>query len=313
VSLSDNGDIVAIGAPKAETNHGYVNVYKFNSTMLLWEQLGNNITSKLLGGRAGSSISLSGDGKRLAVGIPRANNFDGIARIYQYRNVGGIALWVRIGQEIKGRNRELLGLSLSLSEKGERVAIGAAHTPGPGDIRGSVYIMNYDTKWKQIGKPLSGSDLFGRSVSLSANGNRVAIGSTGFDKNSTLNDNVGLCEVYEYSEDWRQLGRKLEGEIRDERSGYSVLLSRNGERLGCGGQGNSIVRVFRYSLTKWVQIGQEITDTSETKFGTALGMNYNGDFLAVGAPGEQENTGMVGVYEYSEMDFFQAKGNVTST
>jgi hypothetical protein len=63
----------------------------------------------------------------------------------------------------------------------------------------------------------------GRSVSLSADGSRVAIGAPYNDGNGNY---AGHVRIYEYSGgSWTQLGADIDGEAALDKSGYSVSLS----------------------------------------------------------------------------------------
>jgi len=281
VSISDRGETVAVGAPAADNDSGYAVVYKFNSALSVWQRLGNFI-DPVLNGYTGGSVSLSSDGYRLAVAFPKADDNDGMTIIYEYDNLR--KLWSPLGQEIKGTLGELLGFSISLNKNGDKIAIGAVLSTGyESQQRGRVYVFQYVNKrWERLGSDLFGSDKFGRSVSLSANGERVAVGSTGFDEG--LIENVGACEVYEYSEDsqiWERMGSALKGEKSGERNGFSVVLSGDGERLGCGGKGDSIVRIYERTDDDWEEIEEMLPTTHFTQFGTALGMNEDGNILAI--------------------------------
>jgi len=302
VSISDNGQEVAIGAPNAENNHGYAVVYKFNFALSVWRQIGDRLRFFFYNGHAGTSVSLSGDSRRLAVGIPRAYNYDGVVLIYEFTRNS----WNRL-TTIRGQYSELMGSAVSLNANGDTIAISAVHSPTPQGPRGRVYILRYDTSWLQIGNPIfDGVDLFGRSVSLSADGNTVAIGATGLDKVSAKG--VGMCAVYKYlindddefvKDDWEQSGRNLEGEFVGEHSGYSVVLSNNGRRVGCGAQGGSLVRVYSKGGDDddnlWQQNAKLLGGPS-TSFGAAMAMNNDGTVLAVGAPLDQ-NKGDVSIYQ----------------
>jgi len=307
VSLSDSGEDVVIGAPSADNSAGYAVVYKFDPATSTWIQIGNNrIEPAAQSGGTGWAVAISGDGKRVAVGTPLANGRDGIARMYEYK--AALDLWAVLGQVVKGEfeSKQLMGYSVSMDETGETVAIGAVHSPFDGQgRRGRVYMMRLFSKieWQQVGDPLDGADLFGRSVSLSADGETVAVGSTGYDNGREKN--AGACGVYTYLNKWKQLGTTLAGEVTDERSGYSVALSRDGKRLACGGQGGSVVRVHEYNSSadnKWEQIGDTIQGGNS--FGTSLAIDNSGAIMAVGAPNgsggnvEGVNAGLVRIYKY---------------
>ena len=75
-ALSDDGSIVAIaspGVPVGTTDKGKVSVHKWNGSS--WEQLGGDIGPDYDGQFEGAvSLSLSGDGRFLAVGAARSRN-----------------------------------------------------------------------------------------------------------------------------------------------------------------------------------------------------------------------------------------------
>ena len=85
------------------------------------------------------------------------------------------------------------GLSVSLSADGTKVAIGANKNDGTGSNAGHVRIYNYTpsgtASWTQLGADIDGeasSDYSGHSVSLSADGTKVAIGAYANDGMSAL-------------------------------------------------------------------------------------------------------------------------------
>ena len=82
VSLSADGNIVAIGAPyndDGNTNSGHVRVFAYVGNN--WIQIGNDIDGVVVGGFLGGSLSLSSDGKFLAIGAKSDSN--GIVRVYE--------------------------------------------------------------------------------------------------------------------------------------------------------------------------------------------------------------------------------------
>ena len=84
--------------------------------------------------------------------------------------------------------------------------------------------------WSQIGGDIEGGEAAGdesdRSVSLSGNGNIVAMGARHSDGNGT---DSGHVRVYAYNTTSRvKLGEDIEGEAGDDRSGESVSLCGNG-------------------------------------------------------------------------------------
>src|SRR5690554_1387211 len=107
VSLSSDGNIVAIGAPYNTGNgihSGHVRIYENASGT--WTQIGDDIDGQAFGNQSGYSVSLSSDGTILAIGAPLYNGvngtFSGHVRIY--KNTSGI--WTQIGNGIDGRSEE---------------------------------------------------------------------------------------------------------------------------------------------------------------------------------------------------------------
>jgi hypothetical protein len=111
------------------------------------------------------------------------------------------AQWVQLGADIDGEAiLDESGWSVSFSADGSRVAIGAPKNDGNGTDSGHVRVYQWvDPNWVQLGNDINGkaqNDLCGTSVSLSADGSRVAIGAPKAD-HYTFED-VGRVRVYEW-------------------------------------------------------------------------------------------------------------------
>lgn len=200
VSLSSDGNIVAIGAPFNDSNgirSGHVCIYKNVSGT--WSKIGSNIDGEAAGDQLGRSVSLSADGSTVAVGAPYNNNgnSDDSGHVRVYKNISGN--WSQIGSNIDGEAADDdSGWSVSLSADGNTVAIGAPRNYGSTHESGHVRIYkNMSGNWSQIGSDIDGEgfiDQSGSSISLSADGNTVAIGST------YNNDSSGHVRVYDVSQ-----------------------------------------------------------------------------------------------------------------
>ena len=86
VSLSDDGNTVAIGAHRNDGNgdaSGHVRVYDWNGSS--WEQRGSDIDGETAYDKSGSSVSLSGDGSTVAIGAHENDgngNLSGHVRVF---------------------------------------------------------------------------------------------------------------------------------------------------------------------------------------------------------------------------------------
>ena len=124
--------------------------------------------------------------------------------ILEYEYINGI--WTQLGQDIDGEAEgDQSGRSVSLNADGTRVAIGAPspekdlvgpeYVGMPGYVR--IYAWN-GTSWEQVGQNIDGEvayDESGHSVSLNADGSRVAISSFGNDGNPVRNSR-GHVRIY---------------------------------------------------------------------------------------------------------------------
>ena len=322
VSLSSDGKTVAIGAPYNDSNgneSGHVRVYKYNIDT--WEQIGQDIDGEAKGDESGYSVSLSSDGKIVAIGaIWNDGNGEksGHVRVYQYN----IDKWEKIGQDIDGEAaNDESGWSISLSSDGKTVAIGAPFNDGNGDRSGHVRVYQYNIdKWEQIGKDIDGKvklDSSGNSVSLSSDGKTVAIGARENDDNG---EDSGHVRIYQYNGNkWEQIGNDINGEDGEDgdrsgfgdRSGWSVSLSSDGKTVAIGapfnhgknGEYSGHVRVYQYNGNKWKKIGKAIDGEAEGDVsGYSVSLSSDGKTVAIGAPRNlnESGTGYVRVYQLTK-------------
>jgi hypothetical protein len=201
VSLSSDGNRLAIGAAGNDGNgidSGHVRIYQWSGTA--WAQFGVDIDGEAYGDRSGWSVSLSSDGKRLAVGayLNISNNGvdSGHVRIYQWSGTA----WSQLGADIDGEAAyDQSGWSVSLSYSGSRLVIGADRNDDNGIDSGHVRVYQWsDTNWAQLGADIDGEaayDQSGRSVALSSDGNRLAIGAAGNDDNGIDSGHVRVSDV----------------------------------------------------------------------------------------------------------------------
>jgi Flp pilus assembly pilin Flp len=136
----------------------------------------------------------------------------------------------------------------------------------------------------QIGTDINGEfsgDRIGREISLSGDGETLAIGSPYNDENG--NDS-GHVRVYQnISGTWTQIGNDINGELNDS-SGRSVSLSTDGSVLAIGAVGNGgKVRVYRNISGTWTQIGNDINGVLNDASGWSVSLSANGEIVAIGS------------------------------
>lgn len=293
VSISSDGSRIAIGS-NFNSDNGYAagEVRIFEEISGTWIQVGQDILGEYSGDQFGYSTSLSGDGKKVAIGAPANPNGMGAGHTRVFKDVAGS--WIQIGSDIDGESQnDESGFAVSLSADGLRVAIGAHFNDGSAFDAGHVRVFqDISGIWTQVGLDIDGVatvDQFGHSVSLSNDGKRIAIGSIGADINGI---NSGQVRIFEdNSGNWIQVGLDINGETTGDSSGYSVSLSSNGKRVSIGAVNNDgfalsagQVRVYNEIGGQWVQLNTDIDGLSSGDWsGNSVSISADGSRIAVGA------------------------------
>jgi len=279
-----------------------------------WTQLGSDIDGETVGDESGRSVSLSSDGKRVAIGAINNNGggtSSGHARVFS--EAGGV--WTQVGSDIDAENsQDFFGWSISLASDGTRVAIGAVLNDGAGSNAGHVRVFSETGGvWTQVGSDIDGEaegDESGSSVSLSSDGTRVAIGARYNDGTGT---NAGHVRIYsETGGVWTQVGSDIDGEAEGDGSDTSVSLSSDGSRVAIGAptrdNGRGHVRVFSETGGVWTQVGSEISGEAEgDASGTSVSLSSDGSRVAIGA---RSNITEAGDYYAGHVRLYSETGGV---
>lgn len=289
-AISADGNIVAMGSYNSDasfSNAGQVRV--FQNTNGIWTQIGADINGESSGDQTGQSVSLSLDGSILAIGEPMNNDLgytSGQVRVFKNINNN----WIQVGQDLFGQHAVAdAGRSVDLSDDGSVVAFGAPNTTVNGVFfAGKVKVFeNQNNTWMQKGGDIDGDGSiikFGQSVSLSDNGNIIAIGQSGDPINNNPED-TGRVKIYQYvNNQWVQLGNTIVGAVGRDEFGFITSLSDNGNIVAIGTFGKGTVKVLELMNGTWTQIGNTLVGNSLGDFfGFSLSLSGNGKRLAVGA------------------------------
>ncbi|MCL7752542.1 T9SS type A sorting domain-containing protein [Polaribacter sp. Z022] len=307
VSLSENGKTLAISAVLNGLNaFSYVRVYKNESGV--WTQIGSDIKTNIEGDGVGFNLKLSANGNVLAL-----SSINNTVRIYE--NISGE--WVQKGKNINGdifTHYTQDGIDLSFD--GNIVVIGesSSYNIDLGSVK--VYKFISDT-WTQIGNSIEGkegNDHLGYSVSISSNGNIIAISAPNLS-----HENIGFVRVYKnISNSWVQIGSDILGNNNWELFGNRVRLSGDGNvlALSINNYNNDLgqVKVFKNESDNWVQIGDNINgEFTNDKFGSDLSLSGNGNILAISTPlndGNGSNSGHVRVFKNESNAWVQQKNDI---
>jgi len=201
-SLSYDGNLLAVGAPKAMNPQGASNAGKASVYYLYgseWLPLpGKELHGTSADGIAGSSIALSQDGSILVVGGKGRGNDYGL------KNVGHCQIyefgtdWELLHSMEGQTENERLGSSVAVSKNGNVVACGGEAAIYDGVGTGIVRVWNRETSTSSVIWPRNsdGGALFGSTLSLREDGKILAVGAP--ERNSvTVGSKAGSVDVYE--------------------------------------------------------------------------------------------------------------------
>lgn len=290
-----------------------------------WTQLGADVDGEIAGDQSGYAVALSADGSIMAVAAPFNNNSNGnnSGSVRIYENMGGT--WTQLGGDIDGdASDDNFGFSIALSDDGSIVAIGAYRNDVGGASAGQLKIFQYNgSSWTQMGTNIYSYvdwDHLGMSVALSADGNTVAVGVDLSDMNGLQSGHV---EVYHFNgSSWQQVGGDIIGANAEDRSGYAISLSADGNVLAIGapysdasGADSGQVKIYSYTAGSWQNLGAAINGAQAGDLaGTSVSLSADGTMLAIGAPYSDAlstDGGMVRVYTYENSNWVQSGSDFT--
>lgn len=275
----------------------------------------------------GNAVSISGNGMRVAVSGRNLNQVSswpvylefGQVSLYEYVNGN----WTPLGTPLNGdADGDRFGQSISLSKYGNRVAISAPYVDPQNQGEVKVYELQ-SGEWKQIANALKGNCSncgFGYTVALSAGGERLAISAPRRYRNGQRYS--GIVRVYELKQGkWDTLGATIRGEFINDKAGYSMDLSDDGNHIIIGSPYNpsslngtrrseaGLARVYRFDGKNWNQLGNDLVgDKVDDHFGQTVSISSNGQRVIVGAPdqtGTAKLTGQAKVFEYKSGTWVQ--------
>ena len=313
IAMSTDASTLAVAA----IDGNYVRVYR-QANRTVWNEIGQALSAKRDDERVYPAlVDLNHDGSVLAVArenSDEASKDAGQVEIYRYNG----RVWEAVGQTLFGRNvsEEHFGSSVSISDDGHTVAVGA-ELGNPSSDRvdaGYVRVFTYNGtleqnagQWVRLGLDLEGEvagDQFGRTVALSSDGRRIAVGAMAMRGGAKK----GRVRVFGYSDnDWNQLGQALEGNnVEDEAD--VVDLSANGTILAIafdgadvGGRNNTgLVRVFRLEgCCTWKQHGRDIIGESGSFGSEFISLSADGYCIAVGSKEINNGKGKGNLFQWS--------------
>ena len=267
-----------------------------------------------------STLSISADGKTVAI-IDKYNgtsvfNSTGLVKVFRYQENN----WHQVGDAIAGENPgDRFGI-VTINSDGTRIAIGGMEGSEPKVSRVFELVEN---NWVQLGGDIVSSQYSSSALCLNADGSVLAVGaSRDVNPNNSLLA-PGAVRVFEWTGSiWKQIGDTFYGDGHNTRTGGSISLSSDGDKLAIGSPSyklNNIetnpviglVRIYERTNSGWQQLGSDLNMSNRysTYFGHTLSLSGDGRTLAVGlrenltGMSEWVSGGSVSVYNYYEDDW----------
>jgi len=314
---------------------GIVRIFKFNANTNTWDQKGQQLEGSWPFGQFGYSVSINNSGDRVAIGAPNHNIGTGRILIYTFNE--NDLQWEQSGQPLPPSQSNLppgsnFGTSVDLSEDGTSVACGAPTGVASGSIglSGVAFVYKWNSKneqWDQHGSDISFAPntfaplKFGQSLSLSGDGQRIAVGAP--DNNFGSFFRSGTVSIFQYGNDefdgkanddtWHKIG-DLGGTAMNQGFGYSVSLASSGRHVAVGSPLsaplNALSQTGQVNVYRWNgSIWDPAASIDGTSVNGALGqdvdiqvddMTNELSYVAVGSPGlpRTAKQGVARVYEW---------------
>lgn len=242
-SLSLDGSRVAISARTKTGTAGTLQgaVYVFLRTAVTWAQEAKLVQSDPASGDYfGFSLVMSSDSTRLIAGTLYKTGTAGA-------NQGAAYIYLRTGtswaQEQKllasdPAANDYFGYAVTMSSDGLRVGIGAYGKTGTASTQGAVYIfLRTGTTWaleqKLLAADPAAGDYFGFSVSMTADGSRLAIGA--YQKIGTVAPQGAMYTFNRSGVTWSQASKVVSSDpVASEYFGWCVCFAADGTRTIAG-------------------------------------------------------------------------------
>jgi hypothetical protein len=277
----------------------------------------------------GRSLALSADGNTLSVGAPGESSIDGNQGDDSAEDAGAVYIFTRAGSSwaqqayVKASNiaiGNVFGAAVALSADGNTLAAGA---PGESFGEGAAYVFTRTgAAWAQqailTASQPDPNDHFGVALTLSGDGNTLAVGAPEEDSSATvINGNegddlaFGAGAVFVFTHagaTWSQQAYvKASNADAFDSFGVAVSLSGDGNLLVVGAphesslatgvnanktdnnaSGAGAVYVFSRTGTTWTEQAylKASNTAAEARFGMTVALSTDGNTLAVGALGE---------------------------
>jgi hypothetical protein len=334
VALSQDGSTALIGAPYDDNLHGAAWVFTRSSSG--WVQQGAKLTTDDQGAQGGGeqcveeageepgecafgrSVALSADGNTALIGSPSGNESHGSAWVFTRSGSEWSLQRTLVGPNQSGEGR--FAKSVALSADGNTALIG---NPSADGGHGAAWVFSRSgSSWSTEGEQLLAGERsqrvhFGRSVALSADGQRALIGDPG-----EAGYSGSAWALARSGPNWIQQGDALRGspESGAAHVGIAVALSGDGATALIGGYGDGgglgAAWAFARSGSVFFHQGGKLIGANmgaEAHFGYSVALSGDGETALIGAPRDNGGQGAVRVFTRAGVDWSEQTEQLAGT
>ena len=308
VSISSDGTYAIVGA--LETDAGYYgSAYIFTRSGSTWTQQQKITPSDAANSDYfGFSVSISSDGTYAIVG---AYSKGTVGAAYIFNRSGSTWTQQQKIQASDAQQYDLYGYSVSINSDGTYAIVGAVGEDTGASGAGAAYIITRSgSTWTQQQKiqasNAGGSDAFGRTVSMSADGNYAIVGANAEDGNGDTITNAGAAYIFSRSgSTWtEQALLRASDATASDTFGESVSINSDGTYAIIGAWQSSTggaAYIYGRSGSTWTQ-ERKITASdaaSGDRFGYSVSTSSDSSYVIAGAYIKNGSAGAAYIYKAS--------------
>jgi hypothetical protein len=260
-----------------------------------------------------TALSLSGDGNTVVFTAPYNDEYGtNRGKLYIYTRSGTTwTLEAGISDFANTTSQPFAGQSVTLSYDGNTMLIGDSRSSVGATNSGAVHVYvrssgSWSRQTRLQSTTVTAGDWFGKSVSVSGDGNTAVIGS---ESTNTVGTNKGCAYIFTRSgTTWTQQTKLYSSDAANgDNFAVSVSMSRDGTYF-IAGSPNKGAYIFTGSSSSWSQQAKlTSSDGSAGSFASLLNqvsINYDGSVAIVGA-NTQDTEGCVYIYTRSSTTWSQ--------
>lgn len=328
VDINFDGTVIVAGAPGSDgslVDNGAAKVFAWNDATSSWSQRGADVSGERGGDRAGSSVTINGDGTVFALGS--WENDDAFTNAGQYQIFAWdetTSAWVQRGNDLEGPGGNS-GKTASFSYDGSVIAIGS-HYYNSGAGRVDVYQWDsVSSTWVPRGSPISSGAAWqpqsGWAVDLSHDGTTLVYTSP-YERTPASPAIQGTARVVRWDGSaWVAKGLPIETQLEVYKFGTAVSINADGTVVAVtnfvdqfAGESSGHVAVYEWVevASAWVQRGSNIACTTGSVTEDRMGLALNGDgtLLSIGEPTSASSDGRARVFHWDGSTWTQRGATV---